>query len=47
MVDDLFMTETAKYADVILPRRSYAEKGGHVHEHRAARPARAQSRGRA
>ncbi len=28
MVDDLFMTETAKYADVVLPGRSYAEKEG-------------------
>ena len=28
VVDDLFMTETAKYADVILPGRSYAEKEG-------------------
>ncbi len=28
VVDDLFMTETAKYADVILPGCSYAEKEG-------------------
>ena len=28
VVDDLFMTETAKYAYVILPGRSYAEKEG-------------------
>ena len=28
VVDDLFMTETAKYADVILPGISYAEKEG-------------------
>ena len=28
VVDDLFMTETAKYADVILPGVSYAEKEG-------------------
>ena len=28
VVDDLFMTETAKYADVILPGISYAEKWG-------------------
>ncbi|WP_102377537.1 formate dehydrogenase subunit alpha [Raoultibacter timonensis] len=28
VVDDLFMTETARYADVILPGRSYAEKEG-------------------
>lgn len=28
VVDELFMTETAKYADVILPGRSYAEKEG-------------------
>lgn len=28
VVDDLFLTETAKYADVALPGRSYAEKEG-------------------
>lgn len=28
VVDELFMTETAKLADVILPGRSYAEKDG-------------------
>ena len=28
VVDELFMTETAKLADVILPGRSYAEKEG-------------------
>ncbi len=28
VVDELFMTETAKFADVILPGRSYAEKEG-------------------
>ncbi|MDO5328969.1 MAG: formate dehydrogenase subunit alpha [Coriobacteriia bacterium] len=28
VLDDLFMTETAKYADVILPGTSYAEKEG-------------------
>ena len=28
VVDDLFLTETAKYADVVLPGRSYAEKEG-------------------
>lgn len=26
VVDELFLTETAKYADVVLPGRSYAEK---------------------
>lgn len=28
VVDDLFLTETAKFADVVLPGRSYAEKEG-------------------
>lgn len=28
VIQELFMTETAKYADVILPGRSYAEKEG-------------------
>ncbi len=28
VVDDLFVTETARYADVVLPGRSYAEKEG-------------------
>ncbi|MBS1344632.1 MAG: molybdopterin-dependent oxidoreductase, partial [Sutterella sp.] len=28
VVDELFLTETAKYADVVLPGRSYAEKEG-------------------
>ena len=28
VVDDLFLTETAQYADVVLPGRSYAEKEG-------------------
>ncbi len=28
VVDDLFMTETCKYADVVLPGTSYAEKEG-------------------
>lgn len=28
VVDDLFLTETAKYADVVLPGRAYAEKEG-------------------
>ena len=28
VVQDIFLTETAKYADVVLPAASYAEKDG-------------------
>ncbi|MDD2649637.1 MAG: formate dehydrogenase subunit alpha [Candidatus Cloacimonadales bacterium] len=30
VVQDIFMTETTEYADVILPATSYAEKSGHI-----------------
>ncbi|KOO12054.1 hypothetical protein AKJ18_25940, partial [Vibrio xuii] len=29
MVQDIFLTETAQYADVLLPSCSFAEKSGH------------------
>ena len=29
-MNELFMTETAQYADVILPGVSYAEKEGNI-----------------
>ncbi|MCG6331310.1 formate dehydrogenase subunit alpha [Vibrio alginolyticus] len=29
VVQDIFLTETAQYADVVLPSRSFAEKAGH------------------
>ena len=40
VVEELFMTETAKYADVILPGRSYAERK-EPSPYRAPRAARA------
>ncbi len=47
VVQNIFMTETATYADVFLPAALYAEKDGHVHQHRAPRAARAQGGGTA
>ncbi|MCV5657346.1 molybdopterin-dependent oxidoreductase, partial [Escherichia coli] len=29
VVQDIFLTETAQYADVVLPSCSFAEKSGH------------------
>ena len=34
IVQELFMTETAKYADVILPGASFLEKSGNLHQWR-------------
>jgi predicted molibdopterin-dependent oxidoreductase YjgC len=34
VVQDLFLTETAQYADVVLPAASVAEKGGHLYQYR-------------
>ena len=41
VVQDIFMTETAELAHVVLPGSSFAEKVGHLHEHRAPGAARA------
>jgi len=35
VVQDLFVTETAFHADVILPASAFAEKDGHLHQHRS------------
>ena len=37
VVQDLFLTETAFHADVVLPASAFAEKGGTLHQHRPAR----------
>ena len=42
VVQDIFLTETAEFADVVLPATSFMEKDGHVHEHRPARADRPQ-----
>ena len=34
VVQDIFLTETAEFADVILPASSYFEKTGNLHEYR-------------
>ena len=40
---DIFLNDsTRKYADVVLPASSFAEKDGHVHEHRAPSEPRAE-----
>ena len=41
VVQDLFVTETAFHADVILPASAFAEKSRHLHQHRPPRAARA------
>jgi len=40
VVQEIFMTETAKYANVILPAASFLEKSGTLHQCRAPRAAR-------
>ena len=42
VVQDIFLTETAEFADVVLPATSFLEKDGHLHEHRPARADRPQ-----
>ncbi len=32
LVQDIFMNETAEYADIILPAASFAEKTGYLHQ---------------
>ncbi len=39
VVQDLFLTETAFHADVVLPASAFAEKIRHLHQHRPARAA--------
>ena len=39
VVQDLFVTETAFHADVILPASAFAEKVRHLHQHRPPRAA--------
>ena len=49
VVQDIFLTETAWHADVVLPASAHAEKLGHLHQHQppgADRPAGARSAGR-
>ena len=38
VVQDLFLTETAALADVVLPAAAWGEKTGHVHQRRPHRP---------
>ena len=44
VLQEIFFSETAQYADVILPGGQLCREGRHVHQHRAAHPARAQGR---
>ena len=41
VVQDLFLTETAFHADVVLPASAFAGEGRHLHQHRPARADRA------
>ena len=43
VVQDLFVTETAFHADVILPASAFAGEIRHVHQHRSPRPVGARS----
>ena len=43
IVQDIFMTETAQIADVVLPVASLCRKRRHLHQYRTTRSARAQS----
>ena len=43
VVQDIFMTETAELADVVLPGLLLCREGRDVHEHRAPRAARQES----
>ena len=40
MVQDIFLTETAFHADVVLPASAFAGKDRHLHQHRPPRAAR-------
>ena len=42
VVQDIFLTETAQLADVVLPARQLRREGRHLHQHRAPRAAGAQ-----
>ena len=42
VVQDIFLTETAELADVVLPGDLLRRKGRHLYRHRPARAARAQ-----
>ena len=49
VVQEIFLTETAFHADVVLPASAFAEKAGTLHQHRpprADRPAGAAAAGR-
>jgi formate dehydrogenase major subunit len=43
VVQDLFLTETASFADVVLPASGISREDGHVHQHRPAGAARPQA----
>ena len=42
VVQDIFLTETAEFADVVLPATLLPGEGGHLHQHRPPRAARPQ-----